>query len=307
MNDVINSKIRLEVPVSAEGTEATITNSNGGTRTVTLSSPITDVLIPGMDQYRVQAVFTDETVVLGYGHIKKVRIFDTSWQTAPNEDIATMLDKYRSGIIDIQDYWNIGDIRPIQIPYVTAESSSTYMIGPIAAHDNGLKIAKFGDSKAIRSGSNKAIICVFSNQTPGVSMQNIFDATSMRNFYTSNIYTAMQSALGTLSSYLRSFTKYYTRYYNSNYYINSVTANCSGLSCLDVLPANTGYAISADYREQLPVFPNGTVYNGVTSFMDKFDGNSSYNWASGTDNTGTPKPSGYLSKIYVRFAALIVL
>ena len=72
MSDVLYSKLRLEVPQALDGEDATITSSKGATRTVEMSSPITDVMVAGMEKYRVQAGTTDEYVSFGYGEIKKL-------------------------------------------------------------------------------------------------------------------------------------------------------------------------------------------------------------------------------------------
>lgn len=72
MSDVLYSKLRLEVPQELDGEDATITSEHGNTRTVEMSSPITDVMLAGMEKYRVQAGVTDEDVSFGYGEIKKV-------------------------------------------------------------------------------------------------------------------------------------------------------------------------------------------------------------------------------------------
>ena len=72
MSDVLYSKLRLEVPQALDGEDATITSSKGAVRTVEMSSPITDIMLAGMEKYRVQAGTTDEYVSFGYGEIKKM-------------------------------------------------------------------------------------------------------------------------------------------------------------------------------------------------------------------------------------------
>ena len=71
MSDILYSKLRIEVPQVLDGENATITSSRGATRTFEMSSPITDIMLPGMEKYRVQAGLTDEEISFGYGQIKK--------------------------------------------------------------------------------------------------------------------------------------------------------------------------------------------------------------------------------------------
>lgn len=79
MSDIIYSKLRLQVSSELDGQNATITSASGASRTIQLSSPITDIMVSGMEKYRVQAGITDETVSFGYGEIKKLeaKYFDT--------------------------------------------------------------------------------------------------------------------------------------------------------------------------------------------------------------------------------------
>ena len=72
MSDILYSKLRLEVPSALDGENATITSERGNSRVVQMSSPITDVMLAGMEKYNVQAGYTNENVSFGYGQIKKV-------------------------------------------------------------------------------------------------------------------------------------------------------------------------------------------------------------------------------------------
>lgn len=72
MSDILYSKLRLEVPSALNGENATITSERGNSRVVQMTSPITDIMLAGMEKYRVQAGTTDENVSFGYGEIKKV-------------------------------------------------------------------------------------------------------------------------------------------------------------------------------------------------------------------------------------------
>ena len=87
MSDILYSKLRLEVPQALDGENATITSSRGAVRTVEMTSPITDIMLAGMEKYRVQAGYTDENVAFGYGEIKKIQAMfvpanldDASWE-----------------------------------------------------------------------------------------------------------------------------------------------------------------------------------------------------------------------------------
>lgn len=105
MSDILYSKLRLEVPQALDGEDATITSSKGAVRTVEMSSPITDIVLAGMEKYRVQAGFTDESVAFGYGQIKKVEalvvpeIYNTVKNAIGNITEAQWLEFVDSGCI----------------------------------------------------------------------------------------------------------------------------------------------------------------------------------------------------------------
>lgn len=55
MSDILYSKLRLVVPAELDGENATVTDSKGNARTIAMSTPKTDIMLAGMDKYRVQA------------------------------------------------------------------------------------------------------------------------------------------------------------------------------------------------------------------------------------------------------------
>ena len=73
MSDILYSKLRLQVPQALDGVNATIISQAGNVRTVEMNSPITDVMLAGMEKYRVRAGITEEDVSFGYGEIKKLQ------------------------------------------------------------------------------------------------------------------------------------------------------------------------------------------------------------------------------------------
>jgi hypothetical protein len=73
MSDILYSKLRLKVPQELDGESATITSSKGISRNVTMSSPITDIMLAGMEKYTVQAGTANESLAFGYGQIKKIQ------------------------------------------------------------------------------------------------------------------------------------------------------------------------------------------------------------------------------------------
>ena len=122
---ILYSKLRLEVPSALDGQNATITSAGGATRTVQMSSPITDVMVAGMEKYRVQACTTDENVSFGYGQIKKVGIEvpanldDASWQL-----IQQLISDGTFG-----NYYSVGDTKSFAI------NNKTYHAEVVAIND----------------------------------------------------------------------------------------------------------------------------------------------------------------------------
>ena len=84
MNNILYSKLRLQVPSALDGQTATITSASGSSRIVTMSNPVTDIMVSGMEQYRIQGGDSDETVGIGYGEIKKVEIIYDIYNTVKN-------------------------------------------------------------------------------------------------------------------------------------------------------------------------------------------------------------------------------
>ena len=75
---VYYGKIRLLVPSVADGKNATITSERGISRTVEMSSPITDVMLAGMEKYTVQAGTGQSTASIGFGEMQKIVTEDAS-------------------------------------------------------------------------------------------------------------------------------------------------------------------------------------------------------------------------------------
>jgi hypothetical protein len=108
MNDILYSKLRLEVPSCCDGEDVTIMSSDGTARTIEMTNPFTDIMLAGMRNYRVQTVNTDEQVLLGYGQIKKITVMpqsldDVSW--------AWIRELIREGIFE--NYYDVGDTKSI--------------------------------------------------------------------------------------------------------------------------------------------------------------------------------------------------
>ena len=224
------------------------------------------------------ATFTDQTITVQY--------LNTSWATASNDDIIRMLTLWRNGQIDIQDYWHVGDVRPIYIPQISSRQYGLYTVGPVSAHSNKLKIAKFGDTKNIVTGSDKSIICVFNSPTPYEIVENAYDSLA-NGFYSNEVAVAVQSALGTLASYLRVFTKYFTTYSSAPYIRGSKTnIRCSGLSDLDI--RSSGHSSFSSYYDPLPVFGNNVAYAGYNVALMDYG----MYW-QGTDTSGVPQTGKY--------------
>ena len=122
---VLYSKLRLEVPSALDGQNATITSAGGATRTVQMSSPITDVMLAGMEKYRVQACITDKEVSFGYGQIKKI---ETEWfDTLENESWASISDVIKDG--KFAQVASIGDTKTFKI------NNKTYTAEVVAIND----------------------------------------------------------------------------------------------------------------------------------------------------------------------------
>ena len=126
MSDILYSKLRLKVPQGLDGESATITSSKGISRNVTMSSPITDIMLAGMEKYRVQAGYTDENVAFGYGEIKKVQatfvpsnLDDASW-----EFIQQLISDGTFG-----NYYSVGDTKSFVI------NNKTYHAEVVAIND----------------------------------------------------------------------------------------------------------------------------------------------------------------------------
>lgn len=125
MSDVLYSKLRLQVPQALDGENVTITSERGNSRVIQMSSPITDIMLAGMEKYRVQAGITDESVSFGYGEIKKI---EAKWfDTLENESWANIADVIKSG--KFAQVASIGDTKTFKI------NNKTYTAEVVAIND----------------------------------------------------------------------------------------------------------------------------------------------------------------------------
>ena len=123
---VLYSKLRLEVPSSLDGQNATITNSNGNSRTVQMSSPLTDVMLAGMDKYQIEAGITTANISLGYGQIKKTSISDAPAQleNASWSLIQQLISEGKFG-----NHYSVGNTKTFKI------NNKTYTAEVVAIND----------------------------------------------------------------------------------------------------------------------------------------------------------------------------
>lgn len=126
MSDILYSKLRLKVPQGLDGESATITSSKGISRNVTMSSPITDIMLAGMEKYRVQAGYTDENVAFGYGEIKKIQAL---FVPANLDDASWELIQQLTSDGTFGNYYSVGDTKSFVI------NNKTYHAEVVAIND----------------------------------------------------------------------------------------------------------------------------------------------------------------------------
>lgn len=126
MSDILYSKLRLEVPQALDGESATITSSKGIFRNVTMSSPITDIMLAGMEKYRVQAGNTDENIAFGYGEIKKIQAI---FAPANLDDASWALIQQFVSDGTFGNYYSVGDTKSFVI------NNKTYHAEVVAIND----------------------------------------------------------------------------------------------------------------------------------------------------------------------------
>ena len=136
---ILYSKIRLAVPIELDGQNAIITSEGGNVRTVEMSNPITDVILAGMEKYRVQAGITDQSVGLGYGQFKKV---EAKWfDTLENESWANIADVIQMG--KFGDVSHIGDTKTFKI------NNKTYTAEVVSINDGTGDAAQWYPDKTV--------------------------------------------------------------------------------------------------------------------------------------------------------------
>ena len=137
---VLYSKLRLSVPSALDGQNAIITDSNSNARTVVMSSPTTDVMLAGMDKYRVQGGATDENVSFGYGQIKKVQML---YAPANLEDASWALIQQLVSAGIFGDYYAVGDTKTFQV------NNKTYTAEVVAINDGTGDAAQWYPNKTV--------------------------------------------------------------------------------------------------------------------------------------------------------------
>ena len=91
-----------------------------------MSAPITDVMLAGLEKYRVQAGCTDESVAFGYGQIKKVGAL---YVPANLDDAPWSLIQQLIASGDFGTYYAIGDTKTFVI------NNKTYTAEVVAIND----------------------------------------------------------------------------------------------------------------------------------------------------------------------------
>lgn len=295
MDEILYSKIRITVPTLLSGEDAIITSSNGNTMTVELHEPITDVIVPGMEKYTVQAGFTTEDISVGYGEFKKVEGYYVKivpWSTGTDAEIEAMIQADRDGKINLQDYWNVGDTREVNLSAITSVLNQPAQKAHLTlVHKGGIR----------KNDTNKTSVrfvvaqtTVLSGKSPstGVSTNSwngCFDDTI------SSVYTAYSNCRW-LSSYKPSRKYIADQYYNAlpeyiRKFIPTVRLRCVDrysstddtvytckTSALDLIELGIR-SDSGSYTED-PIFRFDYFATASNRILKKYSGNTVTNLAS---------------------------
>ena len=142
MSDVLYSKLRLVVPAELDGENATVTDSKGNARTIAMITPKTDVMLAGMDKYRVQAGITDENVAFGYGQIKKVTAeYQPPWTDLEHATWAEVQARIQDGTF--KDLVNVGETKSFVM------NGKTYHAEVVAINDGTGSAASWYPDKTV--------------------------------------------------------------------------------------------------------------------------------------------------------------
>ena len=182
---VLYSKLRLSVPSALDGQNATITDSKGNARTVVMSSPTTDVMLAGMDKYRVQGGATDENVSFGYGQIKKVQML---YAPANLEDASWALIQQLVSAGIFEDYYAVGDTKTFQV------NNKTYTAEVVAINDGTGSAGQWYPDKTVDFITKELYETTYRYNATNTNAGG-FPSSEVKNTLNSTIYPLLPSDL----------------------------------------------------------------------------------------------------------------
>lgn len=212
-----------------------------------------------------------QTVIGGYSSLELV-----SWANGTPAQLAAMLDAHYAGRINIANYWNVGDTRPVALSAIEANNCTDAM----AAQTAQLVLMNFGGKTLVTAEhgeTNCACVVGLKNCLTGkgcysnASASRLpYSSSAARQFLNNQMFLALPSDLqGLFKLFVNKTTKY-------DSYSESSLEDSEDLLALPAAVEITGEVPSGAKAGEGNIF---TYYNTAANRIKQADGSVSSYWA----------------------------
>ena len=144
------------------GMVATATFSSGATEDVTslcTTSPASGTTLSTLGSQTVTVSYTENGVTKTASFTVSVSVKTVTWANGTDEEIVAMVEAADQGVINLSDYWAVGDIRTVQLSAMSAtgvgESHAAQQVDLVLMHAGGYDL-----NAAVASGRTKCSFVV---------------------------------------------------------------------------------------------------------------------------------------------------
>lgn len=148
--------------LSLDGLKVTATFTSGATEEVTslcTSNPANGSSLLSFGTVTVTVTYTENGVTKTASFTVSVSVKTVTWANGTDEEIVAMVEAADQGVINLSDYWAVGDIRTVQLSAMSAtgvgESHAAQQVDLVLMHAGGYDL-----NAAVASGRTKCSFVV---------------------------------------------------------------------------------------------------------------------------------------------------
>ena len=148
--------------LSLDGLKVTATFTSGATEEVTslcTSDPASGYVFSSFGSVSVVISYTENGITKTTSFTVTVTLKTVTWANGTDEEIVAMVEAADQGVINLSDYWAVGDIRTVQLSAMSAtgvgESHAAQQVDLVLMHAGGYDL-----NAAVASGRTKCSFVV---------------------------------------------------------------------------------------------------------------------------------------------------